>query len=94
LLSSSLSLPLQPSATVYSALTPSAEASSDITRPDRLITYDIGAVSVTSASSPSRDTLAVDLTLAISAFSFPKTKVISSAEELVRKRNTESFGFS
>jgi hypothetical protein len=35
------------------------------TRPDRFITSEIGAVSVASVSSPSRDTLAVDRTLAI-----------------------------
>jgi hypothetical protein len=35
----------------------------------------------------------VDLTLAISVFSFLKTKLISSDEERVRKRNAESFGF-
>jgi hypothetical protein len=90
LLSSSLSLSLPPSATVYLA---SAVASSGTTRPDRLITSDIGVVSVTSASSPSRDTLAVDLTRAILVFRLLKTKLISSDEELVRKRNLESFSF-
>jgi hypothetical protein len=43
-------------------------AFSDITRPDRLIISDIGDVSVVSASSPSWDTLAVDLTRAIPSF--------------------------
>jgi hypothetical protein len=37
---------------------PSAIAASCTTRRDRLITSDMGAVSVTSVSSPSRDTLA------------------------------------
>jgi hypothetical protein len=95
LLSSSLSLSPPSSATAYSvlAVAPSAVASSGITKPDRFITSDIGAVSVTSVSSPSRDTLAVDLTLAISLLSFLKTKLISSDEEFVRKRNAESFSF-
>jgi hypothetical protein len=35
----------------------------------------------------------VDLTLAISVFSFHKTKLISSDEALVRRRNAESFSF-
>jgi hypothetical protein len=71
-----------------------AVASSGTTRLDRLITSDIGVVSVTSASSPSRDTLAMDLTLSISVFGFLKTKLISSDEALVRKRNAKNFGFS
>jgi hypothetical protein len=48
---------------------PSATSFSDTTRPDYLITSDIGAISVTSTLSLSRDTLAVDRTLAISMFS-------------------------
>jgi hypothetical protein len=51
--------------------TSSATTSSGTTRPDRLIIYDIGAVSVVSTSSPSRDTLAVDLTRAISNVAVP-----------------------
>jgi hypothetical protein len=43
----------------------------------------MGAVLVTSVSSPSWDTLVVDLTLAISVFSFFKTKLILSDEALV-----------
>jgi hypothetical protein len=53
----------------------------------------MGAVSVVSVSSPSRDTLAVDLTLAISLFSLSQTKLFLSDEMLVRKYNAESFGF-
>jgi hypothetical protein len=71
---------------IYSALAvevPSAIDSSGTTRPDRLITSDIGAISVASALSPSRDTLAVDRTLAISVFAHFKTKLISSDEALV-----------
>jgi hypothetical protein len=86
LLSSSLSLSLPTSALVCSASTlgvPSAVAPSYTTRPERLITSDMGAVSVTSVSSPSRDTLAVDLTLAISVFSFFETKLILNDEALV-----------
>jgi hypothetical protein len=97
LLSSSLWLSLSPLATAYPASAleaPSAVASSGTTRPDRLITSDIGVVSVTSVSSPSWDNLAVDLTLAISVFSFLKTKLISRNEALVRKRNAKSFSFS
>jgi hypothetical protein len=85
LLSSSLSLSLLPLATVYLASTvePSESSLFRTTGPDRLITCDIDAVSVTSASFPSRDTLAVDLTLVISAFRLLKTNLISSDEELV-----------
>ena len=72
----------------------SVVASSVTTRHDPLITSDTGAVSVTLVSSPSRDTLAVDLTLAISVFSFLKTKLTSSDEEFARKRNAESSGFN
>jgi hypothetical protein len=73
LLSSSFSSSLLSSATVCSASTvsPSTTALSYTTRPNRLITSDIGAVSVTSASSPSRDTLAVDLTQAILSVVIP-----------------------
>jgi hypothetical protein len=95
-LSSSLSLSLPTSASVCLASTlgiPSAVAPSYTTRPEHLITYDIGAVSVTSVSSPSRDTLVVDLTLAILVFSFFQTKLILSDEALVGKHNVESFGF-
>jgi hypothetical protein len=59
---------------------PLAVAPSCTTRPERLITSDMGAVSVISVSSPSRDTLAVDLTLAISMNSFFQTKLILSDE--------------
>jgi hypothetical protein len=62
---------------------PSAVAPSCTTRPDHLITSDMGAVSVTSVSSPSWDTLVVDLTLAILVFSFFQTKLILSDEVLV-----------
>jgi hypothetical protein len=41
--------------------------SSGTTKPDRLIISDIDVVSFISASSPSRDTVAVDLTRAISS---------------------------
>jgi hypothetical protein len=60
---------------------------------DRLIISEIGAVSVISISPPSRDTLAMDLTLAISLFSFSQTKLFLSDEMLVRKYNAESFSF-
>jgi hypothetical protein len=52
----------------------------------------MGAVSVVSVSSPSRDTLAVDLTLAISLFSFSQMKLFLRDGMLVRKCNAESFG--
>jgi hypothetical protein len=67
----SLSLSLSASAVVCSAsvsVTPSAIVSSYATNPKCLITSKIGAVLVVSASSLSRVTLAVDLTLAISVF--------------------------
>ena len=86
LLSSSLSLSLPTSASVYSASTlgvPSVEAPSCTTRTECLITSDMGDVSVTSVSSPSWDTLVVDLTLAISVSSFFQTKLILSDETLV-----------
>jgi hypothetical protein len=94
LLSSSLSSSLLSSAIVclVSAVSPLAVVSSSTTKPDRLITSGIGAISDTSVSSPSRDTLAVDLTLAISVFSLFKMKLISSSEALFRKRKAESFG--
>jgi hypothetical protein len=82
-----LSSSLPPSATICSTsatiCSASAATSSDATRPDHLITSDIGAVSVASVSSPSRDTLAVVLTLAISVFMFFKMKLISSDEVFV-----------
>jgi hypothetical protein len=68
------------------AITPSYTTS-----PDRLIISEIGAVSVISVSSPSRDTLAVDLTLAISLFSFSQTKLFLSDEMLVRKYNARAL---
>jgi hypothetical protein len=74
------------SASVCSALTlgvPLAVAPSCTTRPERLITSDMGAVSITSVSSHSRDTLAVDLTLAILVFSFFQTKLILIDEALI-----------
>ena len=86
MLSSSPSFSLPPSATICSASAaevPSAIASFDTTRPDHLITSDIGAVSVASAPSPSRDTLAVDRTLAISVLMLFKMKLISNDEALV-----------
>jgi hypothetical protein len=69
--SSSLSFLLSASAALCSLLalaTPSTIVSSYITNPECLITSEMGAVSVISVSSPSRVTLAVDLTLAISMF--------------------------
>jgi hypothetical protein len=39
--------------------------SSDVNNPDRFIASEIGTVSIASASSPSRSTLAVERTLAI-----------------------------
>jgi hypothetical protein len=53
------------------AISTSATTSSGTTRPDRYIISDIGAVSIVSTSSPSRDTLAVDLTRAISSVAVP-----------------------
>jgi hypothetical protein len=53
----------------------------------------MGVVLVTLTSSPSWDTLAVDLTLAILVFNFIKMKLVSSDEALVRKRNAKSFVF-
>jgi hypothetical protein len=85
--SSSLSLSLSALATTYSALAlevPSAIASSCTTSPKRLIIFKMGAVSVVSVSSPSRVTLAVDLTLAISLFRLSQTKLCLSGETLVR----------
>jgi hypothetical protein len=64
--SASSSLPSSASAASFSET-----AFSDTTRPDRLIISDIGIVSVISASSPSRDTLAVDLTRPILSFAVP-----------------------
>jgi hypothetical protein len=53
----------------------------------------MGVVLVVLVSSPSRDTLAVDLTLAISLFGLSQTKLFLSDEMLVQKYNVESFGF-
>jgi hypothetical protein len=53
----------------------------------------MGAISVALVSSHSRDTLAVDFTLAILLFSFSPMKLFLSNEILVRKYNAESFGF-
>jgi hypothetical protein len=95
-LSSSLLFSLPPLATICSASAvevPLAIASSDTTRLDRLITSDIGVVSVASASSPSQDTLAVDRTLTISVFTLFKPEMISSDEAFVWKRNAERFGY-
>jgi hypothetical protein len=63
-------------------MAPSVVTSSDTTRPDRFITSEIGAISAISVSSPSRDTLAVDLTLAICVFRFFKPKLILGDEAL------------
>jgi hypothetical protein len=72
---------------------PSALVPSCTTSPDRLIISEMGAISVVSFSCPSRDTLAVDLTLAISLFSLSQTKLFLSDEMLVRKCNADSFDF-
>ncbi len=69
------------------------------TRPDRFITSEFGAVSVALVSSPSRDTLAVDRTLAIlmDFYSLTKltrlTKLTLNDEVFSWERSTESFGY-
>jgi hypothetical protein len=54
---------------------PSVMVPSCTTNPERSITSEMGAVSVVLASSPSRATLAVDLTLAISVLNLWQTKL-------------------
>jgi hypothetical protein len=73
--------------------------SSATTNLDRFITSEIGANSVASVSSPSRDTLAVDRTLAISTIFYRLTKLIRltkltlNDEVFARKRNAKNFGY-
>jgi hypothetical protein len=57
-----------------------------------LIISEMGAVSVVSVSSPSRVTLAVDLTLVISLFRLKQTKLRFSGEMLVRNVMQKASG--
>jgi hypothetical protein len=64
--------------------TPLVIVSSCTTKPERFIISEMGAVSEVQASSPSRATLAVDLTLAILVFSLWQAKLHLSNGTFVR----------